>query len=228
LEDRLGPRERRDREREEIRTKILDAARELFVREGYEAVTMRRIAEKIEYSPTAIYFHFRDKETLLREICDTDFLTLAQQIATAAEIADPIERLRATGLAYFRFGMDYPNHYQLMFMTPHPPLGDEHEIQRGNPEQDAYAFLKAIVAQAIAEARFRKELSDVELVAQTVWAGVHGVVSLHIAKCNDDWVDWRPLEARAQTMIETLVNGLTVEGRAQRAEGGAQSAVGRG
>lgn len=205
----MGPKERREREREEIRTRILDAARELFVAEGYEAVTMRRIADRIEYSPTAIYFHFRDKETLLREICDADFLTLAQQIASAAQIADPIERLRATGLAYFRFGIDYPNHYRLMFMTPHPAMGDEHELQRGNPEEDAYAFLKAIMAQAIAEGRFREELTDVELVSQTVWAGMHGVVSLHIAKCNDTWVDWRPLEARALAMIDTLVEGLT-------------------
>jgi AcrR family transcriptional regulator len=204
----LGPRERREREREEIRTKILDAARELFVAEGYEAVTMRRIADKIEYSPTAIYFHFRDKETLLHEICDADFLALAQQFGAAARIADPIEKLKATGLAYFRFGMSHPNHYRLMFMTPHPPLGDEHAITKGKPEEDAYAFLKSIVAQAIAEGRFRAELTDVELVSQTVWAGMHGVVSLYIAKCHDDWVEWRTPEARAELMIETLVKGL--------------------
>ena len=209
----MGPRERREREREEIRTKILDAARELFVSDGYEAVTMRRIAEKIEYSPTAIYFHFRDKETLLREICDADFLTLAHEIAVVAEIADPVDRLRGIGLAYFRFGMNYPNHYRLMFMTPHPPLGDEHEIERGNPEEDAYAFLKSIVGQAIAEGRFRGDVTDVDLAAQTMWAGMHGVIALHIAKCNDHWVDWRPLEARAELMNETLLNGLLRHGR---------------
>jgi AcrR family transcriptional regulator len=205
----LGPRERREREREEIRTKILDAARDLFVREGYEAVTMRRVADKIEYSPTAIYFHFRDKETLLREICDTDFLTLAHAIAAAARIPDTIERLKATGLAYFRFGVEFPNHYRLMFMTPHPPLGDEHEIERGNPEQDAYAFLKQIVVQAIAEQRLRPELTDADLVAQTMWAGVHGVISLNIAKSNDSWVEWRSLEERARLMVDALVLGLT-------------------
>ena len=207
----MGPRERREREREEIRTKILDAARELFVAEGYEAVTMRRIADRIEYSPTAIYFHFRDKETLLREICDADFLTLAQEIAVVAEIADPVDRLRGIGLAYFRFGMNYPNHYRLMFMTPHPPLGDEHEIERGNPEEDAYAFLRSIVGQAIAERKFRDDVTDVDLAAQTMWAGMHGVISLHIAKCNDDWVDWRPIESRATAMIDVLVIGLTGE-----------------
>ena len=209
----MGPRERREREREEIRGRILDAARELFVAEGYEAVTMRRIAERIEYSPTAIYFHFKDKETLLHEICDADFLTLAHQLGDAAQIADPIEKLKATGLAYFRFGVDYPNHYRLMFMTPHPPLGDDHDVEKGNPEQDAYAFLKQIVEQAIGEKRFRRELTDVELLSQTIWAGMHGVVSLHIAKCNDTWVDWKPLETRAEAMIEMLVNGLVGDGR---------------
>src|SRR5215212_210406 len=179
----MGPRERRDREREGIRSRILDTAREMFAADGYEAVTMRRIAERIEYSPTAIYFHFKDKETLLTELCQHDFLTLAQQFMTIQEVADPIEKLKATGLAYFRFGMDYPNHYRLMFMTPHPPIADDKK-RKGNPEEDAYAFLRSIVAQCISEGRFREELTDVDLVAQTVWGGVHGVVSLHIAKCN--------------------------------------------
>ena len=217
----MGPRERRDRERGEVRTRILDAARELFAAEGYEAVTMRRIAERIEYSPTAIYFHFRDKETLLTELCQNDFLTLASQFTKLQEVPDPIEKRRATGLAYFHFGLEYPNHYRLMFMTPHPPVDEGKAIEKGNPEEDAYAFLKSIVAQCIAENRFRPELTDADLVAQTVWGGVHGAISLHIAKCNDDWVDWRPEEARVQLMIDVLVGGLG------RADGG-QLAVGSG
>src|SRR5438876_541437 len=79
--------------REEIRTLILDAAREMFAAEGYDAVTMRRIAERIEYSPTAIYFHFKDKDALMHELCDTDFAKLAQEFGPIARIADPIERL---------------------------------------------------------------------------------------------------------------------------------------
>jgi AcrR family transcriptional regulator len=203
----LGPRERRVREREEIRGKILDAARDLFVAEGYDAVTMRRIADKIEYSPTAIYFHFRDKEALLKELCEHDFLSLAQQFVAMDEIADPLEKLKATGHAYLQFGLDYPNHYRLMFMTPHPPVQPD-ECEKGNPQEDAYAFLKAIVIQALSEKRFRPEYKDADLIAQTVWSGVHGVVSLHIAKCNDDWVEWRAIEARAKQMIDVLVDGL--------------------
>lgn len=204
----MGPKERREREREETRTRILDAARELFANEGYEAVTMRRIAERIEYSPTAIYFHFRDKESLLKELCDTDFLTLAQGFGAIAGIPDPIERLRRAGHAYIEFGLSHPNHYRLMFMTPHPPINpEEHSLQRGNPEEDAYAFVQAIIGEAIAQNRFREGL-DAELIAQTVWGGVHGVISLEIAKCNDNWVDWRPLKDRAQLMIDALIGGL--------------------
>ena len=206
----MGPFERRAREREEIRSLILDAARELFAAQGYEAVTMREIAKRIEYSPTAIYFHFKDKESLLHELCDADFGQLAQQLGDAARIEDPIEKLKAVGLAYFRFGAEHPNHYRLMFMTPHPPLhSEDSQLRRGNPEEDAYQFLKDIVSEAIAKGRFRSELTDVELLAQTIWAGVHGVVSLQIAKCNDDWVEWRDLETRVTTMIDILIQGLS-------------------
>src|SRR6476661_2576088 len=101
----MGTQERRERERQELRTKILDAARELFATEGYEAVTMRKIAERIEYSPTAIYLHFKDKESVLREICEVDFLSLAQDLLKIGKIADPVERLRATGMAYAEFAV---------------------------------------------------------------------------------------------------------------------------
>ena len=203
----MGPKERRAREREEIREKILDAARELFASEGYEAVTMRRIADRVEYSATAIYFHFRDKDALLKELCETDFRTLAQQFTKMDRIADPLEKLKATGMAYVQFGLDHPNHYRLMFMTPHPPI-DPDQTDKGNPEEDAYAFLKAIVTEAIDKKLFKAGYDDVELVSQTMWAGVHGVISLQIAKCNDDWVEWRDVEARAKHMVDVLVDGM--------------------
>ena len=206
----MGSRERREREREEIRGLILDTARELFVSEGYDAVTMRRIAERIEYSPTAIYFHFKDKESLLKELCQTDFLTLAQQFGTIAEIDDPVEQLRRIGRAYVDFGVNNPNHYRLMFMTPHPPVEpDDERLEKGNPEEDAYAFLRAIIEKGVAAGRLRN--GDPELLSQTMWAGVHGVISLQLAKQNDPWIDWRSLDARATLMIDALIAGLAKE-----------------
>jgi AcrR family transcriptional regulator len=204
----MGIVERREREKLEIRTKILDAARELFAREGYDAVTMRRIAEAIEYSPTAIYLHFKDKETLVRELCEEDFASLAKAFQKIAREADPLERLRKIGMAYVDFGVEKPNHYRLMFMTArHAPM-EMKELEKGNPEEDAYAFLVATVAEAIARGRLRRELTDPHVVAQASWAGVHGVISLHLAKKDDPWVEWRPLKKTAALIVDSMIEGL--------------------
>jgi hypothetical protein len=97
-----------------------------------------------------------------------------------------------------------------MFMTPHPPIEpDDTDIERGNPEQDAYAFLRSAIHEAIESGRFRAEHDDAELVSQTVWAGVHGVIALNIAKHTDPWVDWRPLKKRIKSMIDVLIDGLS-------------------
>lgn len=211
----MGTTERREREKVQVRTRILDAARKLFAELGYEAVTMRKIADRIEYSPTAIYFHFKDKEALMRELVEKDFSTLAQQFQMIAREKDPIVRLRKVGHAYVAFGLEYPNHYRLMFMTPHPPIAktEQEEARRGNPEEDAYAFLKATISDGLSQKRFRPELTDADLIAQTVWSGTHGIVSLHIAKCNDDWIDWRPVKKTATLIIDGMIRGLTRAGR---------------
>ena len=205
--------ERREREKLETREKILDAARELFITEGYDGVSMRQVAERIEYSPTAIYVHFADKDELFRELVHADFARLAGVFQDAANLSDPVERIKRVGSAYIEFGRRYPNHYKLMFMTECPLTGlDERECQlKGNPELDAYAFLKHSVQQAIDAGVFREELRDAELLSQTLWAAVHGVISLQIAKHSDAWVAWRPLEQRAQLTLDAIVRGLRKE-----------------
>ena len=209
----MGVKERREREKSATRDKILDAARELFITQGYDGVSMRKVAEKIEYSPTAIYLHFTDKEDLFHELVHEDFAQLAEVFQSAAMPQDPLERLRHIGRTYVDFGVRYPNHYKLMFMTPHPvaELDERDREVLGNPEVDAYAFLKMTVQQAIEAGCFRDDLADADLISQTVWAAVHGVISLHIAKCNDAWVEWRPMEQRAELMLEASLRGLMKE-----------------
>jgi len=202
---------RREREKLDTRQRILDAARELFASEGYDAVTMRKIADKIEYTPTAIYFHFEDKDALIRELCAADFLALAQAFQPIALVPDPIERIKRTGSAYIEFALAHPNHYRLMFMTP-KPMGEEdlrqYGVEKGNPAQDAYAFLRQAVVEALASGRFRAGLDDPDLICQTLWAGVHGVAALHIALAGDPWVEWRSPERRTAMMLEALFSGL--------------------
>jgi AcrR family transcriptional regulator len=209
----MGVKERRERERIETRDKILEAARDLFLSEGYDGVTMRKVAERIEYSPTAIYFHFADKEALFRELCYQDFARLAAVFQSRPLAADPIERLKQAGQIYIDFGLHYPNHYKLMFMTPHPEgeLDERERAIKGNPEVDSYAFLKQTVEQAIATGVFREKFQDAELVAQTLWAAVHGVISLEIAKHCDQWVEWRPIEKRTDGMLDSVLRGMLKE-----------------
>ena len=209
----MGVKERREREKLETREKILEAARELFIQQGYDGVSMRMLAQTIEYSPTAIYLHFADKEQLFQELCRRDFSRLAQVFQDAEMPSDPVKRLMRIGRTYVEFGTRYPNHYRLMFMAPHP-LGElngrECEV-KGNPEVDAYAFLKLTVQQAMDSGCFREELKDVDLISQTLWAAVHGVISLQIAKSHDSWVDFRPMEQRAALMLDVTLRGLLKE-----------------
>jgi AcrR family transcriptional regulator len=201
--------DRREREKLAIRTKILDAARELFAERGYDAVTMRTIAERIEYTPTAIYYHFKDKDALIRELCDADYGALAEEFHKIATIANAKERLRAMGMAYARFAFEHPNHYRLMFMTTHPPDMVPTD-KRGEPDQDAYAALLWTVGQAAAAGQLSpKYAADVELTAQVIWAAVHGIIALQIAKGNDPWVEWRPIEQRVDAMLDLLIRGIT-------------------
>ena len=101
----MGVKERRQREKTQVREKILDAALEFFAREGVEGVTMRALADAIEYSPPVIYAHFRDKDAIIRELCNRQIRGLAQAFSTFGAL-DPVERLRRIGYAYTDFAVE--------------------------------------------------------------------------------------------------------------------------
>src|SRR6218665_2559783 len=90
-EIRNGSLARRERQKAETRQAILDAARELFVADGVEATTMRAIAARIGYTPTAIYHHFRDKDALIMELCMADFTALGTALYSIGRIEDTVE-----------------------------------------------------------------------------------------------------------------------------------------
>jgi AcrR family transcriptional regulator len=204
----MGSRERREREREDTRERIVDAAREMFAERGIDAVTMRAIADRIEYTPTAIYHHFRDKDALIRELCERDYRALAHHFQTIGRIEDPVERLRRLGMAYAEFGLTHPNHYRFMFMTPKGPRHPELGPDEGNPAEDAYAMLLHTVTEGHAAGRFRPDLTTPDQVAQIAWAAVHGVVSLHIAKGEDPYVQWCDPRETVRLTIDALIPGL--------------------
>ena len=203
----MGSKQRREREKEELRQDILDAARELFVQEGYENVSMRRIAEKIEYSPTTIYLYFDDKVSLLYAICEETFARLAKRMETIAKDADDLVRALKKGCrAYVDFGLKYPNHYKVTFINhPEHPRDDKRHLKEQSMGMRAYGNLRAAVEACIKAGKFRE--TNVDAVTQMVWAGGHGVTSLLITMPGFPWVKKNEL---IDLMIDTLVDGLMV------------------
>jgi len=205
----MPPKPKTDAERQQLRTLIIDAARDLFVSKGVEAVTMREIAKRIGYSATSIYLHFADKESVLRAICETDFLALATSQKRIFDIADPVERLMMLGRGYAEFALSHPNHYRLMFMTTHTPRHpNDLSLEHNHPEQDAYFQLQLVVNDVFNAGLFKPELNDADLIAQTIWAGMHGVCALQITMAEDTWVNWRDITLRLQMMQSVLISGL--------------------
>lgn len=199
---------RRDREKAATRALILEAARELFTREGYAETSMRRLADAIGYTATTIYHHFKDKDALLNELCLNDFRALGEALRHMEQVPDPIARIRAMGVNYVRFAMEHKQQFRFMFMVERPVPGPE-DVHI-DPAEDGYVFLKTAVAEAIADGRFKPEHRDPELVSQVLWAVVHGIATIHLSKGHDDhpWVKLRDPQVTARTACDTVLQGF--------------------
>ncbi|MDA0660755.1 MAG: TetR/AcrR family transcriptional regulator [Planctomycetota bacterium] len=201
---------RRAQERQWMRDHILQSATELLVEQGLERFSMRKLAERIGYTATAIYFHFSDKEALLGAVLDHRFREFRKVFDRLGRQKEPLRRLAQMGQAFVEFGLRQPVYYRLMFLTKMSRIPKGRFVEKGNPSQDCYAYLLATVQEALNGNKFRAEYGDAEQLAQIFFAGVHGIVALHLVKGDDDWVSWRPIRPKAIRMIEALLRGLTV------------------
>ena len=199
---------RRERQKAETRQSILHAARDLFVADGIEATTMRAIASKIGYTATAIYHHFRDKDALIQELCMADFTALGKAMYSIGQIEDPVERLRTLGTAYAAFALANPSQYRFMFMTQqrHGPT-NANGCAMHSPDGDAYQFVFQTVSEGILAERFRPELDNPHELAQMMWAGVHGVVSLWLTHADDPFIEWHPPLDTIRSMVNVMIRG---------------------
>jgi AcrR family transcriptional regulator len=112
----MGISERKSRQKQALRERILDAARRIVMREGFAALSMRKIAEAIEYSPATLYLHFASRDEIAQALCEEGYAQLLQTFVPLAAIVDPAERLKALGRAYVAFGVAHPQTYRLIFM----------------------------------------------------------------------------------------------------------------
>lgn len=197
-----------------MRERILDAARELLNEDGYEAFSMRKLGERLDYTPSAIYRHFENKAALLQALVGADCAAFSAA-ADVQEVEDPVERIRLGAEACVEFGLAHPDRYRLLFVAPSgggdAPLSVAPSVPVGDPSLDRYAALRQAVTEALETGRFRRDVGDVELITQALWATVHGVVSLRLIRGRQPWVDWRPAKETARTLVDAVLRGLAPE-----------------
>jgi len=203
----MGIAERKDRQRAELREQILAAARRIVLDEGFDALTMRKIGDAIEYSPATIYLYFENREAIGRQLCSEAFEHLIAYMAPVGQIADPYERLRAIGRSYTRFGFENPEEYRLLFMTDSAfmeALFPPGKADPNDPGERAFQFVVDAMRAAQAAGSIRPDGDPVAL-AEMVWTACHGVVSMTLT-CN--LALETPPEAIADTLCDTMLRGL--------------------
>lgn len=176
----MGISERKEREREEVKDLILNAAREIFLSEGYENTSIRKIASRIEYSPGVIYLHFKDKDELFLALHDKAFeCKMKALFHSVQDIADPLERLQATGKSYLQYGIDNPQDYELMFILSctMEALATKEEFWKDGAM--AINMLKENIKACIDAGYFRKDI-NLDEISLLLWSQVHGLVSLYV------------------------------------------------
>jgi AcrR family transcriptional regulator len=167
---------KRKGEGEQSRQEILAAAKRLFVDEGYEATTIRRIAARVGISSTALYLYFRDKDAILTEICNETFAALIQRLdAVRRERSDPLKALEEVLEGYIRFGLDHPNEYELTFIAQPRRNFKEADSAEDLGMQAFQGFYECV--NAVVRSGFTYE-SDAERLTKQLWAGAHGLVAL--------------------------------------------------
>ena len=185
------------------RAEILTAAERLFVECGYEGATIRRIADDVGVSSTALYMHFLDKSEILAEICQGVFSELrAKDEALLARDMDPVARVRAMIEVYMAFGLEHPHAYQLVYS---PSASVERDRQATLQDLGLKTFDVFRQAVAIAAEAGRLKPGDVDQHAQVAWAAGHGIISLRLSRPG---FPWRPAEPLIQAVLDALFEGI--------------------
>lgn len=186
-----------------LRDAILDAARDLLLEDGYAGISMRKVADRIGYSATSIYLHFRNKDALFHALIDDGMTRLNADVVAARERAtEPLDRLRAMCAAYVRFGLENPAYYEVMFnlhprhMTRYPR--DKYRAARRNLD---------LFAEELEAAAARGQAQDCapRTMASVVWAALHGAVTLVLAQRLDVRLD---PDAFLDAALGHIIHGL--------------------
>jgi AcrR family transcriptional regulator len=196
----MGITERKEKQKQDIKRMILDASVKLFVEEGFEHVTMRKIADLIEYSPTTVYLYFKDKNEIFFHLHQMGFEKMLVMNQHLADIKNPLMRLYKMGENYIDFGMKNPEFYDIMFIQRAPMAAlEEMEECNWSLGDSALGALKNLLKECMDKGLIQK--APVEAAAMAIWSMVHGLVSLTI---RDRMKKLVPKEKLLSTMHQSL------------------------
>lgn len=199
----MGTKERRERERLEQRQRILDAALLMIAREGFAALSMRKLAERIEYSAASIYLYFKNREEIAQALGELGFQEMLEAITVAIAGKQSAEALHALGAAYVAYGLGHREMYRLIFMGDSEYMAAAFGGQKeGSAGTRAYGLLVDLACRLQGEG-YGTKMSAVEL-AELIWMALHGIVSLQITCVG--------LQLSPAERLVTLATGALLEG----------------
>jgi len=177
------------------REEILQAAKELFLEQGYDSTTIRKIADRVGVSAPALYLYFQDKEQMMLALCDQTFGHLIESIGEIEKsVAEPRERIRQFGEAYLRFGLKHPDEYRLIFLGSNVPESVRkvgHRMPTDDPTRPgvngSIVFQRLVSVLVEAEASGLKLNYPADTCAELCWMGMHGLASALILKPEFPW-----------------------------------------
>jgi AcrR family transcriptional regulator len=199
----MGIRERQDRERQAIRQAILDAARDLFVSEGYRNVSIRKIAERIEYSPAAIYSYFPGKADIFFALAEEGFRRLDAKVRSALGHADPLQEMRACWWAYYEFSKEQREFFELMFVDRSVPQITEQWTGLAFVHQ-MLEFAASRIQRCVDAGVFHRD-TNAEVAMHLIWGALTGPAVIgsgcRLAPGEDP-------DALARDVLEVVIAGL--------------------
>ncbi|MBK9732517.1 MAG: TetR/AcrR family transcriptional regulator [Chitinophagaceae bacterium] len=173
----MGITERKEREKQERKALILEAATKMFIEDGFDKTSLRNIGEKIEYSPATIYLYFKDKNELFYAIQEKGFELLLKQFRKLDKIKDPFAKLIGVGKEYLKFAEKNPEYYDLMFIMRAPMLHIENE-ESWDCGMQSFHFLEEVVTECIKQKKIKSKNAAMASIA--IWSFAHGLAALHI------------------------------------------------
>jgi len=192
--------QRRARGRDSVRRALMDAARHVLVQDGYDGLTVRRVAERAEYSLGTVYSYFADKDDLLYTLVLEDFHRLTERLRSIRDRHTGATAVREILLSYVEMGLEQPRSYEIMFML-RPKLASRNASDE--TDEHAYAIFRGCIVEAMRRGEFRRQ--DPDLLAQMLWSSVHGLVSLRLTLVDFPWTDSVRL---AETLVDAEIRGL--------------------